>query len=168
MLDTLYALGTWLNTTDAHFWARGLLRSASWVSPTVQSIHIVSMAVVIGTIGFIDLRMLGVAARSQSPAEMARRLMPWFWMALVLLFLTGAMLILNLPARYFDNIAFFAKVLLLVLGVALTLVLVRGLARGEDHWTTTPAKVRAARLIAGVSAAAWVGVVLAGRWIAYA
>ena len=168
MLDTLYAVGAWLNTTDLHFWSRGILRGVPWVSPTIQSIHITSMAVVIGTIGFIDLRILGIAARSQEPAEMARRLMPWFWTALVLLLATGSMLILNRPIRYFDNIAFIAKVLMLVTDIVLTLVLVGGLRRDTGYWTASPARLRTGRILAGISAVFWVGIVLAGRWIAYA
>ena len=167
MLDFLYELGRWLNGTDLHFWSRQTLRTTPWISPTIQSIHIVSVAIVIGAIGFIDLRLLGWAAPSQSPSEMARRLLPWMWVALTLQFLTGTMLILNRPIRYFDNVSFLAKMAMLLTGVVLALVLNHGLKQGDDYWTATPARTVAMKAIAGVSLLLWVLVILAGRWIAY-
>ncbi len=167
MLETLTDIGAWLNSTDLHFWARDTLRGNNWVSPLIQSIHIVSVAAVIGAIGVIDLRILGLAARSQAPSEMASRLLPWLWTALVLLALTGFMLILNRPPRYLDNAAFLAKMLMLATAVILTLLLSRGLRRGDDYWFATPARLAAGRTLAGASVALWVGVILAGRWIAY-
>ena len=47
MLETLTDIGAWLNSTDLHFWARDTLRGNNWVSPLIQSIHIVSVAAVI-------------------------------------------------------------------------------------------------------------------------
>lgn len=168
MLDNLYAFGVWLNRTELHFWARGILQTIPWVSPTVQTIHIVSVCAVIGAIGMIDLRLLGAAARSQSPAEMAKRLLPWLWTALVLLLVTGSALILNRPPRYFDNIAFLAKMAMLLIAVVLTLLLARGLRHGDGYWTASPARRSASRTMAAVSVLMWTGVVIAGRWIAYA
>jgi hypothetical protein len=167
MLDSFYEAGRWLNGTDLHNSIHRLLQTVGWVSPTIQSIHIVSVAVVIGTAALLDMRILGWAAPSQVPAEMARRLLPWTWIAITLQFFTGAMLIINRPARYADNTTFLAKMVFLIIGVVLTLVLAGGLRRDPDHWTATPARRVTAKAMAFIALVAWVLVVLAGRWIAY-
>jgi hypothetical protein len=158
VLQSLNDAAAWLNATPAHDWARDLLRGERWLSPTIQSIHIVGVAVVVGSAGMLNLRLLGWAVPSQTPAEMARRLMPWMGWALAVQLATGGLLILNRPARYFENGAFLAKLAMLVVAVALTALLAgrtHGAPRGPD------------RLLAAIALIAWVGVILAGRWIAY-
>ena len=167
ILDALYEGGRWLNGTKLHTHIHALLQTVGWVSPTIQSIHIVSVAAVVGTAALLDMRLLGWAAPSQVPAEMARRLLPWTWIAITLQFFTGAMLIVNRPIRYADNPSFLAKMVFLIIGIILTLVLAAGLRRDPDHWTSTPARVVTGKVLAGVSLLAWVLIVLAGRWIAY-
>lgn len=167
MPDGLQDLGNWLNGVPAHFWARDLLRGVRWLNPTLQSIHIVGIAVVIGSAGMLDLRLLGWAVPSQAPAEMARRLMPWLWSALVVQLATGGMLLLNRPLRYFENGSFLLKMVLLALALVLTMVLARGLFRRDDFWSDGQGRLLAGRLIAGLSLLAWLAVTVAGRWIAY-
>lgn len=167
VLDQIYQAGRWLNGTDLHTSIRHLLQTVGWVSPTIQSIHIVCITLVIGTSALLDLRILGWAAPSQVPAEMARRLLPWTWSALAVQFFTGGMLVLNRPIRYADNPSFLFKMLFLIIGIVLTLVLASGLRRDPDHWTSAPARVLTGKVLAGGSVLAWVLIVLAGRWIAY-
>ena len=58
MLDQIYQAGRWLNSTDLHTSIRHLLQTVGWVSPTIQSIHIVCITLVIGTSALLDLRIL--------------------------------------------------------------------------------------------------------------
>ena len=109
----------------------------------------------------IDLRVLGVAVPSQDPAEMIRRLMPWLWTSLVLLFFSGAVFVITRPARYFANPVFVIKFTLLIPAIVLSALLAR--LHRTTSVSTPPLKV-----IAGLSLALWIGVMLAGRWIAYA
>ena len=56
VLDQIYQAGRWLNGTDLHTSIRHLLQTVGWVSPTIQSIHIVCITLVIGTAALLDLR----------------------------------------------------------------------------------------------------------------
>jgi hypothetical protein len=166
MFDILYAgllypVSDWLTRTPAHHAVRDLMRAAPWINPAVQTLHIVSIGVVVGSIGMINLRLLGLAGRRQGLDEMGRRLMPWFWSALALLAMTGAVLVMTRPARYFDNPVFIGKLVLLLAVLGLTLALRRTLATGAAPGHG------AVRILAGVSVALWIGVIFAGRWIAY-
>ena len=137
------------------------LRTVPGLPPIVQSIHILSIACVMASIVMIDLRVLGWAVPSQTPSEMMRRLLPWLWSALIVLLLSGAMFVIARPRRYFVNPIFGAKFALLAVALVSTLLLRRMLRKNA-------APNGAAKAVAGLSLIAWLGVMMAGRWIAYA
>jgi hypothetical protein len=136
------------------------LRNVPGLPPIVQTIHLLSIAVVMGSIVMVNLKVLGIALPNQNTSEMMRRLMPWTWWALLLLLLSGLVFVIARPRRYFVNPVFGIKFALLGIAVVCTLLLQR-LHRNAP--TSLAIKVTAA-----VSLCAWLGVVLAGRWIAYA
>jgi hypothetical protein len=161
MNGTLSQLAQFLGTGWLHDHVVDWLRNVPGLPPVVQSVHILSIACVMATVVMIDLRILGLAVPTQKPAEMMRRLMPWFWTALILLFLSGVMFVIARPRRYFVNPIFGIKFALIVPAVLLAILLWR--LQGK---TATP--TNAMKAIAAVSLVAWLGVMLAGRWIAYA
>jgi hypothetical protein len=136
------------------------LRNVPGLPPIVQTLHLLSIAVVLGSIVLINLRVLGWAAPSQDPTEMARRLAPWTWGALPILFFSGVLFVLARPHRYFSNPVFGLKFAMLLPALLLTAALLAMLRRAPLGTTT--------RVLAGLSLLCWIGVVLAGRWIAYA
>jgi len=139
-----------------------LLRTVPGFPPIIQTVHILGIAVIMGTVVMLNLRLLGLAAVGQSVAEMRCRLLPWFWWALLLNALSGAVLVLALPARYFNNPIFISKMALIVVAATLTLVVQRR-ARSRPVDDTTAAS----KLIAALSLLLWLLIPLAGRWIAY-
>lgn len=144
-----------------------VMRNVRGLTPVIQTIHIMSMTAVMGSMVFINLRVLGVAVPSQDLSEMIRRLMPWTFWALPSLFLSGGVFLLALPVRYVDNPVLGIKFAMLIPAVVLAVVFYR-LARREDgYWERSSTRTRWARIIAVVSLMLWVTIVLAGRWIAY-
>ena len=136
------------------------IQKVDWIIPTAQTIHILAIAAVIGSMGLLDLRVLGVAARSQSLSSVSQRLLPWVWRALIVLLLSGLVLITGEPGRSLVNTIFQVKMLLVVLAAVLTFFLERSLRARDD----APADAKA---IAAFSLAIWIAIVFAGRWIAY-
>ena len=120
-----------------------------------------------GSVVMVDLRLLGLAVPSQSVSEMIGRLMPWTWWALSLNLVTGLLFVVARPGRYFFNPVFGIKFALLVPAVVLAFVIHRLSIRKPGYWERSPVRLVSARVIAVVSLALWVGVVLSGRWIAY-
>jgi uncharacterized protein DUF6644 len=161
MNPTLSHLAREIATSSLHDHIVHWLRTVPGLPPIVQTVHILSIACVAGSIAMIDLRVLGFAVPSQDPREMIRRLMPWMWTALVLLFLSGATFVVTRPARYFANPVFAIKFALLIPAIALSAVLAR--LHRNTSISTLPLKA-----MAGLSLTLWIGVMLAGRWIAYA
>ena len=144
-----------------------LLGNVPGLPPIVQSLHIFGIAVVMGSIVMIDLRFLGMAVPSQSISEMIRRLMPWTWWALLLNAATGSVFVVARPLRYFYNPIFGWKFTFLVPAVALVFVVHRLSVREQGYWDQSLGRRVFGRLTAGVSLLLWIGVVMAGRWIAY-
>jgi hypothetical protein len=140
---------------------------SGWVIPLVQSIHILGIAAVMGTIVLIDLRVLGLAVPSQPVAGMVRRLMPVLWGALVVLLATGIVMIMGEPNRSVANPVFQVKMLLLLIVLGLTLYFTGKVRRDGLYWEASGVRRASARTLAAVSVLIWVLIVFAGRWIAY-
>jgi uncharacterized membrane protein len=143
----------------AHDVAVHLLGNVPGLPPIVQTVHLLAIAAVMGSIVVICLKMLGLALPSQNSEELVRRLLPWTWCALPVLLVSGLVFVIARPRRYFSNPVFGIKVALIAFAVLMTSVL-QVLAKRSSQ--------RGVKLLAGVSLAAWTSIVLAGRWIAYA
>ena len=50
------------------------IKSTTWVFPLVETIHILALAVLLGSLFLIDLRLLGIAIRKWSPAQILEQL----------------------------------------------------------------------------------------------
>lgn len=144
-----------------------LLQNVSWIIPLVQTVHILGIAAVFGAVALLDLRLLNVAARTQTISGMTGRLVPHIWPVLVILLLTGSLLAIAEPVRSLANPAFQLKMLLLLVVISLTVFLQRAVHGDADFWDSTPGRRFGGKLIAVVSLALWLGIIFAGRWIAY-
>jgi uncharacterized membrane protein SirB2 len=150
----------WLAATDLSEHIQDIF----WVIPTVQTVHIVSIAIVMTSMAMLDLRLVGIAGRRQSLTDMAARFLPWVWTALAVLLCSGTILIIGEPARDLMNKVFWLKMSLLATAVVLAWIFQHMLRRNGSFWD----RHRAAAIALGsVSLLIWVGIVGAGRWIAY-
>jgi hypothetical protein len=144
------------------------IRAVSWVIPLLQTTHIVAIGMVLSAVIMIDLRIWGLS-RSQTPAQLSQRFVPWIWAAMALLTVTGIALIAAAPPRRTPLLdpTFQVKMLLMVVAIAVTIILQLALRRDR-----AAAGGRVNGGILGIAAAAalvlWIAVTLAGRgrWIA--
>jgi len=143
------------------------IQSTDWVIPTVQTVHILTVAGVMSSILMLDLRLIGVHARSESVVTVARRYIPVVWYGLPILLLTGAILIVAEPARALQNPVFILKMTLVLLAAGLTLACQIPLRRDHGFWDGSSSHRHLARMIGCLSLPIWVAIVFAGRWIAY-
>lgn len=151
---------TWLASTKLSEHVQDI----TWVIPTVQTIHIVSIAIVMTAMAMLDLRLIGIAGRRQSLQQMGDRFLPWVWITLIVLLCTGTILIIGEPGRELQSDMFWIKMTLLACAIVLTFTFQTMMRRREGFWEHH----RAASVLLGtVSLLIWVGIVGAGRWIAY-
>ena len=154
----------WLGATPVSLF----IQKVFWIIPTVQTIHILAISVVLASMAMFDLRLLGVAGKRNSIASLARRFMPWLWGALIVLAVSGSILIIGEPKRALGNVFFAMKMCMLATAIIVTLgfqvLLKRDLAGGSD---LAPAHFGVAKFVGLLSLVLWVGIAVAGRLIAY-
>jgi len=158
---TVAALAQWLGASALSH----TIQTHAWVIPTLQTVHILCVALVFSSVILVDLRALRLLQRDASLEEVARRFLPAVLPLVLVLLATGILLIIGEPKRSLLNETFYLKLALIGLSLVLTAALRRAFSRGflEEgaRWQ------RAGQLVAGLSMLAWCGVLFAGRWIAY-
>jgi uncharacterized membrane protein SirB2 len=157
MLD---AFNNWLSATGLSVTIQNVL----WIVPATQSLHYLALAVVLTSIAMLDVRLIGVAGRSQSVVHLAGRLLPAVWWALLVMAITGVILIVGEPHRSLNSETFWLKMFLLAVVLLMTLVVQISMKGDPDKWERG---ARGAKLIGATSLVLWIGIVTAGRWIAY-
>ena len=143
------------------------LQSVTWVVPTSQSAHIVSLSVLFGSAMLVNLRLLGVGVRSRTVSDLADALLPWMWRALVVLLITGVIQTITEPVRQFITPIFWLKMLLIAALALLTLWMSRTLRASLARWNNDDTRPAIAKVLAVASIAGWITVIVFGRIIGY-
>ena len=145
------------------------IQSVLWIIPTVQTLHILAISVVLASMAMFDLRLLGIAGTRHSVVSLSRRFLPWLWGSLIVLAVSGSILIVGEPKRAIGNAFFLAKMCMLATAIVVTLgfqvMLKRDLASG--HADLAAPHFAAAKIIGLISLVLWVGIAVSGRLIAY-
>ena len=156
------AFGAWLSGT----WLHSFAAESQWVWATMETLHFLGLGLLVGTIGVLDLRLLGIGR--QLPLAPFERLVPWGIAGFVLNLLTGIVFFVGAPYQYIYNMAFQMKVLFMLIAGINILVFYRG---GVSRVTwAVPAGGQAplpARIVGGVSLSMWVGVMYWGRMLTF-
>jgi hypothetical protein len=144
-----------------------LFAGMSWFVPTVQTLHILSIAVVVTTLGMLDFRLLRLIRSGPPLQTLAGNFIPWTWRALGVLLVTGILLIITEPTRELMNDAFRLKMLMVLALVVLTLVFQTANTREPGYWSASPARRRLGAVLGIAGLLLCVSIVAAGRLIAY-
>jgi hypothetical protein len=143
------------------------VRESDWLFPIIETVHVLALVTVVGTIGRLDLRLSGLLVRGRSVRELTRELLPWTWAAFMVAALSGLLLFSSAASKYAANPYFRAKLLLLTLAGVNMLVFQLGAGRRMAQWPATGVPPNGARVAGLVSLTLWIAVVTAGRWIGY-
>jgi hypothetical protein len=154
-------------TVEATPWGTAV-RESTWLFPTIESIHVLSLVLVVGSIMVVDLRLLNIASRRRSVKELTDEILPWTWTAFACALITGSLLFSSSAVRYTGIWQFDAKMCMLVLAAINMGIFHLGAFRSVAHWDLAPSKPPlAARLAGGISLTIWVIIVALGRWIGF-
>jgi hypothetical protein len=164
MIDLgLSEFSKWLAATELSH----TIQTIGWIIPTLQTIHILSVATVFSAAILVDLRIWRLIERDEPLPEVARRFLPTIWPLLLILLMTGGLLIVGEPRRSLLNSTFLLKMALLAVAAVITAGLQRSILSSPNSWNMDPGRRIVGRFAAAVSILVWCGVLFAGRWIAY-
>lgn len=157
----------WLQNTPVSEW----VATSDLGYPILLAIHSMGMAIVVGILVMLDLRVLGFA--KGIPVSAFRTLMPLAWIGFAVNLVSGTLLFMSLATHMISNWPFLSKMASICLGGVVSWALWQNLE--AEGWAAAPADgvvvvaapSQAARTMAIVSMAVWLGAILFGRMIAY-
>jgi hypothetical protein len=143
------------------------IRTSDWLFPTIETVHVLALTLVVGSIAMIDLRLVGVASRDRAVSRLVAEVLPWTWPAFAVAALSGFLMFSSAAVKYFGDGPFRFKMVLLALA-GLNMALFHGVTyRRVSQWDQAAAPPAAARLAGGISLLLWVGIVFCGRWVGF-
>jgi hypothetical protein len=160
---SLLAFCHWLSQTSFST----SLREDPYDYPVLLIIHVLSIAFFGGMVAMSNLRVLGLAMRETPVSQVIEQFRPWKWVAFGILAVTGTILTISDPLEYYDNIAFwFSLVLLLLVGLN-ALIFRFGVYRTVAAWDEGSDIPSSAQCWATISLFLWIFLVFVGRAIAF-
>jgi len=157
-MDPLF---TWIETSALSIWLRE--SPSLLVFPFMLILHTVGLAFFVGANVAWNLRVLGLVPRVPFGPLQRYFLVMWigFWTNAV----SGVALLIAYPTKAFTNPLFYAKLVLIAVGIAVALRVRRDVLDAvAGKGDALPARVR---MLAAASLACWVAVIFAGRFLAY-
>jgi hypothetical protein len=154
---------SWLQQTQ---WATAI-RQDELLFPLIESVHVLAITAVIGTIAIVDLRLMGLNSRDRPVSTIMMDVLPFTRAAFLLALLTGGLLFASHASDYMQKAPFVAKMLLL--GIALINIVIFHflIARSIATWDSKPALPIAVKSAGAVSLSLWIAIVACGRWIGF-
>jgi hypothetical protein len=159
----LSGLSKWLAATSLSH----TIQTVGWIIPTLQTIHILCVALVFSSAVLVDFRLFQVFERDQPLRAVTRRFLPAIWPVLLILVVTGSLLIVGEPRRSLLNSTFYLKMALLLVAIMLTAGLQGSITSLPGFWEKDRSRRIAGKALATVSMLVWCSILFAGRWIAY-
>jgi len=154
-------VGQALATLPPGAWMRGV----AWAYPLVESLHIVALSTLFGAMAVVDLRLLGFS-RALPIAPLMRHAVPLALLAFCFAGATGLLLFLAHADDLIGNRVFALKMCLI--GAAGTNAAIFHAGQWGDPTRWGESAPFMPRLLAAASLVIWTGVIVCGRWIAYA
>lgn len=146
-------------------WLGQAMVASQWAFPICEALHFFGLCILIGSIGIIDLRLLGFA-RNLS-IRVVHQLLPWVWVGFSINLITGILFWFAQPSFYYPNVAFRVKMVLIVLAGLNALWFQLSVHRHIGAWAEDADASGQAKAIAGISLALWISVIFFGRFIMY-
>jgi hypothetical protein len=162
----LEAFGNWLGSFEAY----QLMNTYDWLWPLCEIIHFIGMALLIGSIGILDLRVLGFA--KGLPISKLESLVPIAIGAFIATAVTGFLFVIGNPTggpnAYLLNLSFQIKMLLILLaGINAIAFYFTGISRRLETLGPVDDAATNAKFVAGASIFLWIFVIIFGRLIMY-
>jgi hypothetical protein len=136
------------------------IRNSLWLFPVIESVHLLALTVIGGSVLVVDMRLFGLGLRNQPVAQLSRDAQPWLIGSLVVMFASGIPLFMSEAIKCYYHAAFWIKMTSLLLAILFTFTIRRKVAAGQPQ-------VLVGKVIAMISLTLWSAVGIGGRWIGF-
>lgn len=143
------------------------MRESIWIFPLIETTHVMGLSLSVGTIAIIDLRLLGFTLKKVPISEVSRQILPWALKGFAIMFVTGILLFIAQPLKAYNSIFFYIKMSLIALAGMNAMVYELTIRPRMVDWDSAPVPPLRARVVGALSLILWIGVVTAGRTMAY-
>jgi Family of unknown function (DUF6644) len=144
----------------------GILESV-YLFPVVEGLHLMSIALSVGVLCWLDFRLIGIAFTDQPVSKVWKQVMPLAIVGFSLMFVTGGLLFWAEAVTAYNSVHFWIKLGLILLAGLNALYFERVTHRGIAEWDSSPVPPLKARLAGFVSLLLWTAVIITGRTMAY-
>jgi hypothetical protein len=144
-------------------WLGKAVVGSLWLFPVIESVHLLALSVLGGSVLLVDLRMLGFGLKNYSVAALARDARPFQIGAILMLIATGIPLFLAEAIKCYYSPSFWVKMTTLAIALVFTFTIRTRVTRAEPVRNTARLQI----LVGALSIALWVTVAAAGRWIGF-
>ena len=143
------------------------IRQNDYAFPMIESLHVLAITTVVGTIGIIDLRLMGYPAHRRGARQLTLDILPFTWAAFALAVITGSLLFISNAMAYSENAQFETKMLfMLAAGINMAIFHLTAY-RNIAQWDRALPPPLQARIAGTTSLAFWICVVFFGRWVGF-
>jgi len=143
------------------------IRESDALFPFIESVHVVAICLVVGTILTLDLRLLGLASVGRPVGRLASAILPVTWGAFAIAAISGFLLFISNATKYLANGYFVAKMILIAIAGVNMLAFHFMSARDQPRWDNNMRLPLKAGFAGGLSMLLWIAVVTCGRWIGF-
>src|SRR5213594_2622184 len=143
------------------------IRDSLYLFPLIESLHVLGLTLVFGTIVIVDLRLLGIASIHRPFTRIASDIMKWTWAAFVWTATTGFLMFMTNANVYYHNFFFRTKIALLALAGMNMLIFEFTTGRTVHRWDKDAAAPLAGKTAAALSLLLWISIIFMGRWIGF-
>lgn len=142
------------------------MRQSLWLYPIVEIVHLTGIALLVGSIAILDLRLLGLS-RSVPVRRLAAHILPWTAASFLLIVPSGLSMFVAHANDFIQSPVFVLKLSLILSAGVNAAVFRAGVFRSAAQWDADCAPPAAARIAAALSLLLWVSVIACGRLLAY-
>ena len=143
------------------------IQQSGWLFPTIETVHVIALTLVVGSISVLDLRLLQVVSRDRAVTELTAEVLPWTWTSFLVAMISGSLMFSSKAPIYAANWPFRVKLMLMACAGINMLLFHVVTYRTVHHWNTAPHTPLAAKIAGTLSLLFWIGVVACGRWIGF-
>jgi hypothetical protein len=143
------------------------IAESNWAFPIIETIHVIALALTIGTVLIMDLRLLGLASAKQRYTALKRDVLPRTWWAFGGAVVSGCLMFITQATEYFENEAFRIKLFLLLLAGINMLVFELIIVRSATKWDQESSAPWPGKIAALLSIGLWISIVFFGRRVGF-